>query len=130
MDLRRCDLVRHKGDGGRALPGDTRSEEPDVLARFQIVEEPLQERLLRTMQELAHAFWSALRVRAAMMRVQSVEIFGDAAGSRDLRVIGSRRHQPLGDLRGIEVMPLVAQSLDQRLAHDHYALMGSEGLVE
>ena len=50
MNLRGCDLVRHKGDGGRALAGDTRPEEPDVLARFQIVEEPVQERLLRTMQ--------------------------------------------------------------------------------
>ena len=50
MDLRGCDLVRHERDGGRALPGDTRSEEPDVLARFQIVEEPVQERMLRTMQ--------------------------------------------------------------------------------
>src|SRR5262252_332601 len=65
-----------------------------------------------------------------MMRVQSVEIFGDTAGSRDLRVIGSRRHQSLVDLRCIEVVPLVAQFLDQRLAHDHHALMWSKGLVE
>jgi hypothetical protein len=30
MDLRGCDLVRHKGDGGRALPGDTKTDPSNV----------------------------------------------------------------------------------------------------
>ena len=130
MDLRRSHLVRHEGDGGRSLAGDTRPEEPHVLACFQIVEEALQERLLRAVQQLAHPLWSALRARAAVVRIDCIEVFGDATRSRDLRVIGSGRHQPFVNLRCIEIVPLVAQFLEQRLAHDHQALMWSEGLVK
>src|SRR5215472_16876517 len=64
------------------------------------------------------------------MRIEGIEVLGDAACGRHLCMIGAGGHQALGRLACVEVMTFVAELLEQAAAHDHQSLVWPVGLVE
>ena len=70
------------------------------------------------------------RRSGGVVRVERIEVFGDAARGGDLSMIGTRGHQALGRLRRVEVVPFVAGALQQLVAHHHQSLVRPVSLVE
>src|SRR3546814_16542270 len=64
-----------------------------------------------------------------MMEIERVEVFGDAAHRRDLRVVGSGRHVTPVRQRGVKVVSFVAKRVEQRPANHHHALMRAQSTV-
>src|SRR3546814_10585263 len=64
-----------------------------------------------------------------MMEIERVEVFGDAAHRRDLRVVGSGRHVTPVRQRSVKVVSFVAKRVEQRPANHHHALMRAKSLV-
>src|SRR3546814_3078588 len=63
-------------------------EQAYIVARGEKVEDRLHALRFAGVQERAHARCTAGDVTAAMMEIERVEVFGDAAHRRDLRVVG------------------------------------------